>query len=146
MSATQDRPKINDTVQRCGELESYLDPGFLDDKNDIKAKEVYVNTIAPELAENFELLEEVKKLEPALGAEYFCGIPDVSEKLKALSEIAHDQGTNNDLLEESLIIALQRYSEIQDKITDSLKGLNDRLDKIEEQLHQKKNVDKDLSV
>lgn len=110
----------------------------------MKAKEVYVNTIAPELAENFELLDEIKKLEPALGAEYFCSIPNVGDKLKAMSEITHDQGTNNDLLEESLIIALQRYSEIQDKITDSLKGLNDRLDKIEERIQNVKKPNEDI--
>lgn len=110
----------------------------MDEQNDIKAKEVYVNTIAPELAENCELLEEIKKLEPTLGAEYFSSIPDVAEKLRAMSEISQAQGANNDLLEESLIIALQRCSEIVYTITDSLKGLNDRLDKIEDKVQKKK--------
>lgn len=143
-SAMSGREKITNVVKRSSELEHYLDPAFIDEKQDIKAKEVYINTIAPELAANFESLDEIKKLESTLGAEYFRSIPDVTEKLKTMNEISLEQGQRNDLLEESLVLAMQRYCEIQAGIKESLNGMNDRLDRLEDKMKQKKKVDEDV--
>lgn len=142
-SAINDRQKIVDIVQRSNELEHYLDPAFLEEKQSVKAKEVYVNTVAPELAANFEALEKIKDLEPTLGAEYFRTIPDVSDKLKNLNNDAMELCQRNELLEETLTIAMQRYDEIQSGIKESLKVMNDRLDRLEDRLKKTTKVDKD---
>ena len=143
-SAMSGREKIAEVVNRSAELEHYLDPSFLDEKQEIKAKEVYVNTVAPELAENFETLEDIKNLEPTLGAEYFRSIPDVTDKLKEMNESTGELSQKNDLLEESLTLAMQRYDEIQSSIKDSLKAMNERIDQIENRLKNKKKPDVDV--
>lgn len=135
-SAMSGRPKISDIVERSAELERILDPSFIDDKQDAKAKEVYVNTVAPELAASFEQLEKIKKLEPALGAEYFRSIPDVSGQLQALTELSAELVQKNDLQEDNLTIALQRYDEVQSGINQSLLALNNRIDQLEQRLRQ----------
>lgn len=138
------RDKILEAFQRKDELESYLDPSYLDDKQDIKAKEIYINTIANDLAGTFETLQKIKTLEPTLGAEYFRNLPDVSDQLKTMTTETAEQKQANDLLEESLVIAMQRYSEIQAGIKDSLKAMTDRLDKMENRLLERKKEDKDI--
>lgn len=143
-SAMSGRPKIAEIVQRADQLENYLDPAFLDARNDTKAKEVYVNTVAPDLAASFEQLEQIKKLEPSLGAEYFRNIPDVTEQLRAMNDTTAELGQKNDLLEESLTIAMQRYDEIQSGIKDSLQTLNERIDQLENRLKTKKKTDNDV--
>lgn len=143
-SALSGRPKIGEIVQRADELEQYLDPAFLDGKADAKAKEVYVNTVAPELAASFEQLEQIKRLEPSLGAEYFRNIPDVTDQLRQMNDTTTELGQKNDLLEESLTIAMQRYDEIQSGIKDSLAALNDRIDQLETRLKPKKKTDDDV--
>jgi dynactin-3 len=50
----------------------------------------------------------------------------------------------NELVEESLVILMQRYSEIQGELKDSLKAMNDRLDTMEERLTQKKKQDRNV--
>lgn len=138
------RDKILETFKRKDELEAYLDPSYLDEKQDIRAKELYINTIANDLAGTFETLQKIKTLEPTLGAEYFRNLPDVSDQLKTMTTATADQKQANDLLEESLVIAMQRYSEIQAGIKESLKAMNDRLDKIENRLQERKKEDKDI--
>uniref|UniRef100_A0A182VZR6 Uncharacterized protein n=1 Tax=Anopheles minimus TaxID=112268 RepID=A0A182VZR6_9DIPT len=135
---------ILESFKRKDELEAYLDPAYLEEKQDIKAKEMYINTIANDLAGTFETLQKIKSLEPTLGAEYFRNLPDVSEQLKTMTTTAADQKQANELLEESLVIAMQRYSEIQSGIKDSLKAMTDRLDQLEDRLAQKKKQDKDI--
>lgn len=142
-SAINDRQKIVDIVQRSNELEHYLDPAFLESKQDLKAKEVYVHTVAPELAANFETLEKIKELEPTLGAEYFRSIPDVSDKLKGLNNDAVELCQRNELLEETLTIAMQRYDEIQSGLKNSLKAMNDRLDHLEDRMKNMSKGDRD---
>ncbi|EAT48952.1 AAEL000050-PA [Aedes aegypti] len=138
------RDSILQTFQRKEELEAYLDPAYLDEKQDIKAKETYINTIANDLAGTFETLQKIKALEPTLGAEYFRNLPDVSDQLKTMTIGTVEQKQANDLLEESLVIAMQRYSEIQSGIKDSLKAMNDRLDMLEQRLVDRKKEDKDI--
>lgn len=138
------RGAILESFKRKDELEAYLDPAYLEEKQDIKAKEMYINTIANDLAGTFETLQKIKSLEPTLGAEYFRNVPDVSEQLSAMTKTAGEQKLANELLEESLVIAMQRYSEIQSGIKDSLKAMTDRLDQLEERLVQKKKQDKDI--
>ncbi|XP_055640783.1 uncharacterized protein LOC129778117 isoform X2 [Toxorhynchites rutilus septentrionalis] len=139
-----DRSNILDVFERKEELESYLDPSYLEEKQDIRAKEIYINTIANDLAGTFETLQKIKTLEPTLGAEYFRNLPDVSEQLKTMTATTVEQRNANELLEESLVIAMQRYSEIQAGIKGSLKAMTDRLDKLEERLHERKMEDKDV--
>lgn len=137
-SAISCRKPIVDIVNRSDELENYMDPAYLDERQDCKAKEVYVNTVAPELAANFETLEKIDKLQPTLGAEYFRNIPDVGENLRQMKELSQETKQRNDLFEESLTIAMQRYDEIQSGIKESLKQMNERLDQLEDRLKQKK--------
>lgn len=143
-SAMSGRDKIVEVVNRSNELEHYLDPAFLDAKQDLKAKEVYINTVAPELAENFENLEKIKQLEPTLGAEYFRTMPDVTNKLKDMNDTTVELGQKNDLLEESLMLAMQRYDEIQGGLKDALRSMNERIDQLENRLTKKKKVDEDI--
>lgn len=142
-SAMAGREKIADVVQRAAELEHMLDPAYLDGQQDAKAKEVYVNTVAPELAASFEQLEQIKKLEPALGAEYFRSIPDVSGQLHAMTEASAELGQRNELLEESMTLALQRYDEVQTGINRSLQELSERLDQLEQKLRAKRTKQRD---
>jgi len=138
-SSISGRTNINNIVKRQNELENYLNPDFLDEQNLIKSKEVYVNTIAPELAGNFELLEKIKAMEKeTLGAENFRNIPDFNEKFNAMNEISSDQKQRNDLLQENLLLAMERYSEIQNNIKKSLQDMNQRIDTIENKLIKKK--------
>lgn len=133
-SATNGREKIGEMMKRTNELETYLDPDFLNDQQNLKVKEVYVNTIANELATSFETLQKIKTLEPTLGAEYFRSIPDKTDQIKEMNEGLSTCQQQNDLLEESLMIAMQRYSEIQEGLRESLQKMNERLDKFEEKV------------
>lgn len=139
-SATSGRDTINEFCKRTDELEKYLDPDFIEQQQDLRAKEVYLQMVAPQLEDTFEQLEEIKKLEPTLGAEYFRSMPDVTDKLKAMSETTSDMTQKNDLLEESLTLALQRYEEIQNNLKDSLRSMNDRIARMEEKLNKKKST------
>lgn len=139
-SATSGRDTINEFCKRTDELEKYLDPDFIEQQQDLRAKEVYLQMVAPQLEDTFEQLEEIKKLEPTLGAEYFRSMPDVTDKLKTMSETTSDMTQKNDLLEESLTLALQRYEEIQNNLKDSLRSMNDRIARMEEKLNKKKST------
>ncbi|XP_053696081.1 uncharacterized protein LOC128743510 [Sabethes cyaneus] len=138
------RDNILKMFNKKDDLEALLDPSYLDEKQDIRAKEIYINTIANDLAGSFETLQKIKTLEPTLGAEYFRNLPDVSDQLKKMTASTAEQKQANDLLEESLVIAMQRYSEIQSGIKDSLRAMNDRLDAIEERLAERKKQDDDV--
>uniref|UniRef100_A0A6B2E7H9 Putative dynactin subunit p22 n=1 Tax=Phlebotomus kandelakii TaxID=1109342 RepID=A0A6B2E7H9_9DIPT len=142
-SALNGRDNIVEALNRTEELETYLDPNFLDDKQDVKAQEVYINTIATELAGNFEMLEKIKSLEPTLGAEYFSDIPDATDKLKTLSNATSEQKDQSEMIEQSIILAIQRYGEIQRDLKESLKKMNERMDELEQRLTKKK---KDVDV
>jgi len=143
-SAMTGRDRIGAVIDRTNELEHYLDPSFLDNQQEIKAKEVYVNTVAPELAESFETLEDIKKLESTLGAEYFRAMPDVTDKLKSMNDVASQVQADNDLMEETLTLVMQRYDEIQNGLMDSIKTMNERLARMEEKLEKKKQPDEDI--
>lgn len=133
-SATSGRDKVSEMMKRTNELETYLDPEFLNDQQNLKTKEVYVNTVANELASSFEALQKIKSLEPTLGAEYFRNIPDVTEPVKEMNENLSTCQQQNDLIEESLMLAMQRYSEIQSGLRDSLQKMNERLDNFEDRV------------
>lgn len=137
-AATSGRDKVSEMMKRTNELETYLDPEFLNDQQNLKTKEVYVNTVANELASSFEMLQKIKTLEPTLGAEYFRNIPDVTEKVKEMNENLSTSQQQNDLIEESLMLAMQRYSEIQSGLRESLQKMNERLDKFEDRVESAK--------
>lgn len=143
-SAVSGREKIAEIVNRSAELENYLDPAYLDERQETKAKEVYLNTVATDLAAGFEILEKIKQLEPTLGAQYFRAIPDVSDKIRHMHNAASEQVQENDLIEQSLILAMQRYSDIQGGIRDSLAAMNERIDAIEDKLKAKAKPDVDV--
>jgi dynactin 3 len=140
-SAVSGRDKITPVIDRVAELETYLDPTYVDERQNIKAKEVYINTVANDIAGNFDALNQIKSLEATLGAEYFRNIPDVTDKLAAMNEVAAEYKQKSDLFEESLMLAMQRYSEIQNNIKDSLQSMNDRIDQIEAKVKKTKKAD-----
>ncbi|CRK86611.1 CLUMA_CG000448, isoform A [Clunio marinus] len=137
-SATSGREKVSEMMKRTNELETYLDPEFLNDQQNLKTKEVYINTVANDLATSFESLQKIKSLEPTLGAEYFRNIPDVTEKIKEMNENLSTCQQQNDIIEESLMIAMQRYSEIQSDLRDKLQKMNERLDNFQDRVEQAK--------
>lgn len=145
-SATSGRSQISEVMKRSNELETYLDPSFLDDNQQLKAKEVYINTVANELAQNFETLQKIKQLEPTLGAEYFRNIPDVSGKLKDMNGELSNCKQQNEMIEESLAVAMQRFSEIQNGIQNALKEMTDRIDTIEGKVKNAKKKDVDVET
>lgn len=143
-SATSGRESINEFIKRAPELEKYLDPDFVEQQQDLRSKEVYLKMVAPELQETFQQLEEIKKLEPTLGAEYFRSMPDVTDKLKEMTEKTNEISQKNELLDESLTLAMQRYDEIQNSLKESLRSMNDRISRMEQRLQQKKKSDDDV--
>lgn len=143
-SALSGRDNITTIVNRTNELEHYLDPNFLDNQQEIKTKEVYINTVAGDLAESFETLENIKNLESTLGAEYFRSIPDVTDKLKGMNDIVSQVRADNELAEETLTLVMQRYDEIQNGLMDSIKTMNERLARMEEKLQTNKQPDEDI--
>ncbi|XP_022226088.2 uncharacterized protein LOC111076562 [Drosophila obscura] len=145
--ATTGRAQLQQCVGRAGELEKYLDPNFLDEHQQVRSKEVYLNAVAPELHTQAEQLERIKQLEPALGAEYFRSIP--SECLDQLKQVTQNNGEyaqQSELIEESLILAMKRYGEIQEGLLTSLDAMSERLDQVEQRLEQKKKSDLNKDV
>lgn len=138
------RDHILTAFKRKDEFESYLDPSYLDEKQDIKAKEIYINTIANDLAGAFESLQKIKDLESTLGAEYFIGMPASSDRLKTMSTTMTEQKQATQMLEESLVPVMLRYNEIQTNMKETLKAMNDRLDRLEEKLAERKKKDDDV--
>ncbi|EDW73705.1 uncharacterized protein Dwil_GK19603 [Drosophila willistoni] len=147
--ATTGRTELQKCVARSGELEKYLDPNFLEEQQQVRSKEVYLNAVAPDLHLQAEQLERIKKLEPALGAEYFRSIP--SECLDQLKQITANNGEyaqQSELIEESLILAMKRYGEIQAGLLKSLDAMSERLEQVEQRMEQKKKAEltKDVPV
>lgn len=140
-SALAGRDNINKVLDRADELDNYLDPSFLEKQQNIKSKEVYVNAVASELATTFKQLSDIKDLEKTLGAEYFRNIPDKTDELKELTKNNSEYKQQTELLEESLILAMKRYGELQQRLVESLAAMNKRLDTLEDRLQKKKQAD-----
>lgn len=143
-SATSGRDTINDFVKRAPEIERYLDPDFIEQQQDARAKEAYLQMVAPDLCENFQQLEDIKKLEPTLGAEYFRAMPNVTDNLEKMNESMAEMAQKNELLEETLTLAMQRYDEIQTSLRESLRSMNDRITRMEQKMQQKKTLNEDV--
>lgn len=143
-STTNGRDVINKFTERSAELEKCLDPNFIEEQQDLRAKEAYLQMIAPELQETFHQLDQIKQLEPTLGAEYFRAMPDVTEQLKSMNHTTSELAQKNDLLEESLTLAMQRYDEIHNSLKDSLRSMNDRIARMEDKLNKKKPLNDDV--
>ncbi|XP_053967233.1 uncharacterized protein LOC128868773 [Anastrepha ludens] len=142
-----DREQIAKAITRAPELEKYLDPNFLEENQQVRSKEVYLNAVAPDLHAQFEQLERVKQLEPTLGAEYFRSIPgECTEKLKQHSLDNEQFAQQAELIEESLILAMKRYGEIQVGLLESLEAMNKRLEAIEEKMEQKKRSEAEMEL
>lgn len=137
--ATTGRTELQKCVERAGELEKYLDSNFLEEQQQVRSKEVYLNAVAPELYAQSEQLERIKQLEPALGAEYFRSIPnECLDKLKQITENNGEYAQQSELIEESLILAMKRYGEIQAGLLSSLDSMSERLYQVEQRLEHKK--------
>lgn len=137
--ATTGRTELQKCVERAGELEKYLDPNFLEEQQQVRSKEVYLNAVAPELYAQSEQLDRIKQLEPALGAEYFRSIPnECLDKLKQITENNGEYAQQSELIEESLILAMKRYGEIQAGLLSSLDSMSERLYQVEQRLEHKK--------
>lgn len=146
--AISGREKIKSIVDRSEELEKYLDPHFLEENQQVRAKEVYLNAVANDLHAQFQQLERIKELEPTLGAEYFRNIPgECVDKLKQINEDNKEFSQQAELIEESLILAMKRYGEIQKGLLESLGAMNKRLEVVEEKLQQnkKEEMEKEIS-
>lgn len=143
-SATSGRDAITNLSKRSTELENYLDPDFLEHVQDVRSKEVYLQLAAPELQKNFANLKDIKKLESTLGAEYFRSMPDITDKITAMNEVTGELAQKNELLEESLTLAMQRYEEIHKNLKDSLHSMNERIGRMEEKMSQKKKLNEDV--
>ncbi|XP_061392476.1 uncharacterized protein LOC133327948 [Musca vetustissima] len=145
--AISGRDKIKAIVDRSEELETYLDPHFLEENQQVRAKEVYLNAVANDLHTQFQQLERVKELEPTLGAEYFRNIPGgCVDKLKQINEDNKEFAQQAELIEESLILAMKRYGEIQKGLLDSLGAMNKRLEAVEERLQQNKKEEMEKEI
>ncbi|XP_036346354.1 uncharacterized protein LOC118755639 [Rhagoletis pomonella] len=141
------REQIAKAMARAPELEKYLDPNFLEENQQVRSKEVYLNAVAPDLHAQFDQLDRVKQLEPTLGAEYFRSIPgECTEKLKQHSQDNAEFAQQAELIEESLILAMKRYGEIQTGLLESLGVMNKRLEAIEEKMEQKKRTEAELEL
>lgn len=143
------REPVTKAIERADELENYLDPNYIDEQQKVRSKEVYLNAIAPDLHAQFEQLAQIKQLEPTLGAEYFRNIPgECTDKLKQIANDNSEFAQQSELIEESLILAMKRYGEIQSGLMDSLVAMNNRLELVEEKLQQKKRaeLEKDLPI
>ncbi|XP_037953585.1 uncharacterized protein LOC119683795 [Teleopsis dalmanni] len=140
--ALKEREQINKAITRTNELEKYLDPNFLEENQQVRSREVYLNAIAPDLKDQFQQLDLIKQLESTLGAEYFRNIPgECTEKLKQISQDNTEFAQQSELIEDSLISAMKRYGEIQTGLLESLDAMNRRLEVVEEKLLQKKRDD-----
>lgn len=137
--ALEGREKIHKTMERSEELDKYLEPNYIEENQQVRAKEVYLNAVAQDLHTQFEQLQQIKQLEPTLGAEYFRSIPaECTDKLKKISEENAEYSQQSEMIEESLILAMKHFGEIQTSLMNSLSAMNKRLDSIEEKLEQKK--------
>ncbi|KAL9889328.1 uncharacterized protein ACN427_008711 [Glossina fuscipes fuscipes] len=146
--AISGREQIKGLMNRTDELEKYLDPNFLEESQQVCAKEVYLNAISHDLHLQFAELEQIRDLEPKLGAEYFRNIPaeggmdDLPHINKENEEIARQ----SESIEESLILAMKHYGEIQEKVMSSLETMNKRLHKLEEKMLQKQREEMNKST
>uniref|UniRef100_A0A1A9WLU9 Uncharacterized protein n=1 Tax=Glossina brevipalpis TaxID=37001 RepID=A0A1A9WLU9_9MUSC len=137
--AISGREQIKSVMNRTAELEKYLDPQFLEESQQVRAKEVYLNAITQDLHLQFAELEQIRELEPTLGAEYFRNIP-----AEGVADLIHINMENEEIaqqteiIEESLILAMKHYGEIQENVMSSLEAMSKRLDKLEEKTLQKK--------
>lgn len=147
--AVSGREQIKKVMDRSAELEKYLDPNFLEETQQVRAKEVYLNAVGHDLHAQFTQLDQIKKLEPTLGAEYFRNIPsECLDKMKQINEDNGEFAQQAELIEESLMLAMKRYGEIQNALLDSLQNMCKRLDAVEEKIEQKKKeeMEKELVV
>lgn len=147
--AISGREQIKKIVNRSDELEKYLDPNFLEENQQVRAKEVYLNAVGHELHTQFQQLEKIRELEPTLGAEYFRNIPgECVDKLKNINQDNGEFAQQAELIEESLILAMKRYGEIQTGLLESLNMMNKRLEAVEEkmQLKKKEDMEKDIDL
>ncbi|EDV56737.1 uncharacterized protein LOC6547330 [Drosophila erecta] len=145
--ATTGSAALQQCVKRSDELEKYLDPNYLEEHQQVRSKEVYLHAVAPELHTQAEQLERIKQLEPALGAEYFRSIPaECLEQLKGITQNNGEYAQQSELIEESLVLAMKRYGEIQAGLLNSLDAMSERLDQVEERMEQRKRAELNKDV
>uniref|UniRef100_A0A1A9VL28 Uncharacterized protein n=1 Tax=Glossina austeni TaxID=7395 RepID=A0A1A9VL28_GLOAU len=145
--AISGREQIKGLMNRTDELEKYLDPNFLEESQQVCAKEVYLNAISHDLHLQFAELEQIRDLEPTLGAEYFRNIPaEGMDDLLHINMENEEIARQSEMIEESLILAMKHYGEIQEKVMSSLETMNKRLHKLEEKMLQKQREEMNKSI
>lgn len=88
-------------------------------------------TVGDEILSNVESYKEIEKLAPVLDSPNLRNIPDITDNLTALRKDIMEQKQSSEFIEESLILAMQRYSEIQKNLMESLIKMNLRIDDLE---------------
>uniref|UniRef100_T1GL68 Uncharacterized protein n=1 Tax=Megaselia scalaris TaxID=36166 RepID=T1GL68_MEGSC len=119
------------------ELETFLNPDFKEDQQKLNRFAAYINSFSTDLQGTFSKLEEIKTLEPTLGAEYFRNIPGSSEELKKISDKNDEFKETQMLLEEQMLMSMKRFAEIEQGLVKDLALMNSRLDLVQEKIEKR---------
>ncbi|KAL5274204.1 l(2)06496 family protein [Megaselia abdita] len=137
-SAMSGRENIKKVSDRSNELETYLNPDFLEDQQKFSRFAAYINSFSTELQGTFTKLEEIKSLESTLGAEYFRNIPGSSEHLQKLSDKNDEFKESQQFLEEQMMLSMKRFAEIEQGLVNDLATMNSRLDVVQDKIERRK--------
>lgn len=137
-SAMSGRENIKKVSDRSDQLETYLNPDFQEDQQKLDRFAAYINSFNYELQGTFTKLEEIKTLEPTLGAEYFRNIPGSSEHLKKLSDKNDEFKESQTFLEEQMLLSMKKFAEIEQGLVKDLATMNSRLDAVQEKIEKRK--------
>lgn len=136
-SAIAGHENIKQMSDRSNELETYLNPDFQEDQQQLKKFGAYINSFNTELQGTFTKLEEIKSLEPTLGAEYFRNIPGSSEHLQKLSDKNDEFKESQTFLEEQMMLSMKRFAEIEQGLVKDLATMNARLDAVQDKIERR---------
>lgn len=144
--AVSEHEQIRAVMKRSDELERYLDPQFLDESQDLRAKEAYLTATSLDMQTQLAQLQQIKSLEGTLGAEYFRNVPqDYADKLKQMNEDNTELLQQAQKIEKDLVIMMKECSDVQTNIMQSLQSLKERLKLIEERIERKQIQKRDSS-
>lgn len=108
-----------------------MDPNFIDNHQLLDLKKTYIMAVGDDIMSNVEKYKEIVKLAPVLDSPNLKDLPDITDNLAVLRKDILEQKQSSDFIEESLILAMQRYGEIQKNIMESLIKMNLRIDELE---------------
>jgi len=137
-SSMSGRENIKKVSDRSNELEMYLNPDFQEDHQKLNRFAAYINSFNSELEATFTKLDEIKSLEPTLGAEYFRNIPGSSEHLKKLSDKNDEFKESQAFLEEQIMLTIKKFAEVEQGLMNDLVTMNSRLDAVQNKIERQK--------